>query len=162
MLVLILFLKNLWKNAFFQIRILFFSGRSFQTHLYWVASYLLVWQNNCFINPKSASSELLNAIWTNSERNIGDFCPIFHKKNRIRNQWTWGQIQRGSINDKKTYLIFWSPLRRPCETKLPKLAEINCVKKSCPSFCRPFSNSNINIAIELAFLGFLSLFSGQV
>ena len=78
-LVLILFPKNLW-TAFFQIRILFFSGRSFRTHLYWVASYLLVWQNNCFINPKSASSELLNAIWTNSERNIGDFCPIFEKK----------------------------------------------------------------------------------
>jgi len=141
-------------NIFFFSKI-WFLGMSFQTHLYWVVPYLLVWQNNCFINPKSASSELLNAkLWgTNSERNIGDFCPIF-QKNRIQNQWTWGQIQKGSINDNKTYLIFWSPLRRPCETKLPKLAEINCVKKSCPSFWRPFSNSNINIAIELAFLGF--------
>ena len=133
-----------------------FLGMSFQTHLYWVAPYLLVWQNNCFINPKSASSELLNAkFWgTNSERNIGDFCPNFEKKIEFEISELEEQIQRGSINDNKTYLIFWSPLRRPCETKLPKLAEINCVKKSCPSFWRPFSNSNINIAIELAFLGF--------
>jgi len=154
----------LWEMLIFcfKIWIFVFTGINFETHFYWDANYLLAWKIYCFLNPKSASSELLNAIWgTNSERNIGDFCPIFQKKNRIRNQWTWGEIQGGSINDNKTYLIFWSPLRRPCETKLPKLAEINWVKKSCPSFWRPFSNSNINIAIELAFLGFYQLYRAR-
>ena len=107
----------------------------------------------CFL--RAVERDLRNEFRTEHRR----FLPHFPKnKNRIRNQWTWGEIQGGSINDNKTYLIFWSPLRRPCETKLPKLAEINWVKKSCPSFWRPFSNSNINIAIELAFLGFYQLY----
>ena len=109
----------------------------------------------CFL--RAVERDLRNEFRTEHRR----FLPHFPKKKRIRNQWTWGEIQGGSINDNKTYLIFWSPLRRPCETKLPKLAEINWVKKSCPSFWRPFSNSNINIAIELAFLGFYQLYRAR-
>ena len=147
--VLILFFKNMnFHKKFVKFR---FLGMSFQTHLYWVAPYLLVWQNNCFINPKSASSELLNEILRNEFRTEHRrFLPHFPKKSNSKSV-NLRTNTGGSMNDFKTYLIFWSPLRRPCETKLPKLAEINCVKKSCPSFWRPFSNSNINIAIELAF-----------